>query len=1069
MAQRSVRPFVARFLPFAALSLLLTSCWNASRLDRLFGAPPGTGGNGGFTPGIGGGLNLRDLFVGAHLLRDAPKVVKTAPADGAQDVSTKTPLVIQFSESMFEQSVRSGISLFQSGSTTSTAVTLTMFQGDAVAVLVPQVDLLPDTSYDIVVAGAVTDLQGDALDTGGGGSDQRFSFTTIQSTGDPAFDVIFSSPGQQESEVPRGTEALLVFSEPINVGSSGGGIFAPGNLVTTLNGTTLTAGVDYTVTTFPTANARGVELFFFALAPAGAQLDVSLDSDVQSADGQETINGGNGFDLNYTVQDTRIPEDVAFPLSPFVAGFDGAISSVHLHDFEADLFLTADGQLPDTATIVYFDAAQQNALIFDDTAADPTLFTSDLEPKPTPALRDGDVLVGCFVERRGFRSEVALVRTLLKDTFGPALLTMGPPGVGRSVMVTQVNDPALHGAMSEACAGVQVDFDAATPSDFNSVQFFAGQSTVTDDFFVTGASEGAPLPQQLEESDSFSFISSDVLGNTTVNLDAISHQTVGKVGAAVAVPDGATALYVSAYAGDSFQRFSSGAVLLDRFPPDPTGLEQRPRAISSGTGGSALFSDFDFSQITTPKITVTIVAERALPGGGVALFGPVTFAGLDKPSVAGGAKAIMALLPPPPSISLTNPVQCDIVNESASNPSEGGSAFDVDLERATPEFDRFTSLKPQPGSNENFVDLSLNRLQLFSVVERFNFGGTQFRFTTSEPFTSEPDSSGGFGLAKQRSADFLGRSTYSITSNPQLVHEVQFDDARVSDGGALGLRGSELLTEQFRELRVITRVPGFVDNVAVASVVAFTDLGGGLRSGMVVLPHSFLDNDQPGGLAAEDNALEMALQPDLVDPAFDPLDPLSPKGAARLKRNLRLELLIQDRRIAGTSTSNAAYSRERFIFDPTVATPPPAALTAALQPVPTVTATNLTHPPELSWSEVTQGEGMHCLSLVSSLQALTWRIYVPADATQANGGTITMRFPFLPASLPDGVGPLDFQNPGLFKVVVESYDLDPAHAFGPGSAEQYDFDPQSWFQSDLERECLRSSRSDPDVTIQTVP
>jgi hypothetical protein len=1062
MAQ-SVRRIARVVLPLLALALLIPACWNTSSLDRLFGAPGGSGGDGGFDPGIGGGLTLRDLFAGARLLREKPTVLRVAPVDKQKDVSIKTPIVIEFSESMFENSVRTGVSLFQNGSTTATTTVLTMFQGDSVAVLIPQVDLLPNTGYEIVIAGSVTDLQGDAIDVGssGGGtgvSDLRFSFTTIASTGDPDFDVIFASPGQQAAEVPRGSESIILFSEPINTGTSGGGINAPGNVVVTRDGATLVPGVDFVMSTFPTANPRGLQIVFTTLAAADTDVGIGLDSDVQSADGQEALNKGNGVDLEFTTQNTSIPADAIFPQATPPPGFDGAVSTVHLHDFATDVDLTSDGQLPDSTTLIFFDKQQQNALLFNVASADPTSFISDLEPKQPPALLDGDVLVAAFVERRGFRSEVSVFETIAKDTVGPALLSMGPPAIGSALLVTQVNDPVLHGFMSEPCAGVQVDFGGtAVPPipDFNSVEFTVGQSTVTDDFFVTGPTEDAPLPAQLEPSTAFSMIVADVLGNTTVFVGTVGHQTAGKVGATVGSPDGVSALYVAGFFGDTFLPIAfGGAVLLDSFPPDPGGANQIARGFGT-SGGLVRFTDFDLQQVAPnpgDKITVTIVAQR---GPSATIFGPVTFAGVDKPSAA-APRAILARLDPDPSIDLTNPAQCDILGESANSPAEAGSGFTRDDVPATPELERTAPFVPNPTTADNKIDLPLNQLQAFAVGEKFNFGGVQQRFTSSEPFTAENDSSGGVPRGKLRVADFGNRTAFGVVTHPHLLHSVAFDDAAVSSGGALGLVGSENPAEQFRQLRLLCRLPGFVDSVAVAAANAFTNLGGTSRTGNVLLPQNFLDNDTPGASTMEDSPLELLLQPDLIDPA-SAVDP------ARLIRNLRLELFVQDKLVTGTATPSSAFTRERFVFaDPTVASSD----TATLQAIPVVTPVSTTHPPQFSWPEVTQGEGMHQLTLVSALKAQTWTIYVPA---QSGGGTISMQLPDLsPAGgLPDGVVGVDFSNPGLFKVFVESFDFDPGLIFSPGSAVQYSFDPQSWFQSDLERECLRSSRSDTNVTVLT--
>jgi hypothetical protein len=97
------------------------------------------------------------------------------------------------------------------------------------------------------------------------------------------------------------------------------------------------------------------------------------------------------------------------------------------------------------------------------------------------------------------------------------------------------------------------------------------------------------------------------------------------------------------------------------------------------------------------------------------------------------------------------------------------------------------------------------------------------------------------------------------------------------------------------------------------------------------------------------------------------------------------------------------------------------------------------------------------------LQLETWKIYVPAGAP----GTVTLQVPKLPTSLPDGVGLIDFATIGTFQGFVESFDFDPTHIYDGTTPEQYNFNPQSWWLSDLEREFLRASRSDPNFVFST--
>jgi Big-like domain-containing protein len=1060
MAQRSFRPWLALALTTIATAIFLPACWNAGGLGPLFGGHNGSSGSGGFNPGTGGGVLLKDLFVGARLQLAAPSVQITAPANGAKDVSTKTPIAVQFSESMLATLLRNGVQLFAQGSSQSTPASISFFNGDSIVALVPTADLLPATQYQISVAGSLTDLQGEQVPIGNSkGSDLRFSFTTIAATGDPAFEVIYSSPAQEERNVPRGTEAVLEFSEPFNASVGPGGINAPGAVTVKVNGTTLVVGTDYQVISFPSANPRAIDIHFTVSAPADAVVDVIIDKSVQNADGRKTLKGGNGFTVSYTTQDAAIPTKISFPSSPVVQGKDGAVAAGTLHAFPADVDLTADGITPDTTTIIYFDPKALNALIFSAGGANPTHFTSDLQPQSTPALADGDVLVGSYIERRSFRSEVSVVETIVKDTIGPRLLALGPPGLATNVLLTQVNDPVIHGRMSEPCAGVAIDFDGAGVPDFNSVQFTAGQSTVTDDFFVTGASVDAPLSDAYEGNATFSFICSDLFGNGAVNQDQFVQTTAGKLGASVKQPDGQSALYVVAYAGDTFDFLAAGAVLLDAFPPEVDGLHQIVKGLAANFG-VVRFTDAELASIPTSQITVTIVAQRGGLGSPRILLGPVTFTGVNKPSAA-SPKAIAALLAPDAQVDLNNNARCVPAGASANSPTFSGSAFSFDILPGTSAFDRSTPMVGNPTPTQNLLDLPLNQLQLFTLTETVSIGTSNFfRFTSSEPFTSDPPPNSSEGPNKSRTADFSGRTQFDSGSHPELVHTLDFDDDQVSYDktqpppglpGPIGLRGSS--ADQLRQLSIICRLPGFVDECAVSTSTSFTSNAPPDFTGQTLLPLSLLQNNSvSAGVGFEDSPLELLLQPALIDPAVA-------VDLSILKRNLRLEMMVQDNIVFGTTIASSAYTRQRFVFDATA----PSSSVLAPQSVPTPTVVNTAHPPVLQWNEVTNGEGMHLVRIISVLQLETWKIYVAAGA----GPTVSLQVPHIPTSLPDGLGLVDFAQPGTFQGYVESFDFDPNHIYDNTTPEQYNFDPQSFWQSDLEREFLRSSRSDPNFVFTT--
>jgi len=1062
MAQRSIRSWLALAAAAAVVATLLPACWNGGPLGPLFGANNGSSGDGGFNPGTGGGVALKAMFVGARLERDPPKVQRVGPTDGATNVSVKTPIVVEFSESMVESLVKNGLQLFAEGSSQATPVSISFFNGDSVAVMIPLSDLIASTQYQIAVSASLEDLQSQPIDIGKSkGTDQRFSFTTIASTGDPPFDVLFSSPSQQEGNVPRTTEAVILCTEPFNASLFPGGMNAPGAVTVKRNGQTLHLGIDYTMTTFPSALPRGVNVQFVNVAPADAAFDVIIDKSVQNADGRKTLKGGNGFTVEYDTQDAAIPASIAFPGSVQVVGKDGAVSATTLHAFPADVSLTGDGTTPDTTTIVYFDEVQQNALLFSASGANPTHIVGDLQPQSTPALLDGDVLVGSFIERRGFRSEITVVETVVKDTIGPRLSALGPPGFGGNLFFTQVNDPVIHGVMSEPCNGVQVDFDGGggpTP-EFTSILFTAGQSTVSNDLFVTGTSTLAPLRDNLEGTPTLAFICADLFGNGAVNADQFVHLTVGKVGASVAQPDGTSALEVVAYAEDTFEFFTTGAVILDAWPPEANAASQIVKSLAA-SGGVVKFTDTDLLNIPTPQVTVTVVAQRTVGGFVKILFGPSSFCALDKPTAA-SPRAVIALLTPDAQVDLRSNARCVLAGTSSNSPTFSGSAFSSDVLPDTDQLDRVSPFIVSGSPTDNLLDLPRNRLQSFAVTETVTIGSTSlFRFTSSDPFTSEPGPGGGGGLQqKSLVANFFQRTQFDGGSHPELLHSIDFDDDQVSydktgtpgQPGPIGLRGSQ--ADQLREWRMITRLPGFPENAAISSTTTFTTTVPPDFTGSTLLPLPLLQNNAVvAGAGFEDSPLELILQPSLIDPA-------APVDTAVLRRNLRLEMIVQDRVIFGSGVPTSAYTRQRFVFDPSIAS----AETLVPQSVPTPTVSNSAHPPVFQWPEVTGGEGMHVFNLISVLQLETWKLYVPAGPP----GTVTLQLPKLPTSLPDGVGLIDFATIGTFQGFVESFDFDPTHIYDGTTPEQYNFNPQSWWLSDLEREFLRASRSDPNFVFST--
>ena len=566
-------------------SLLAAGCFNSNKAGRLFGAPDG----GGAPPvgddwklGQGGGFVLRELFGGARLFSGGPQVTSTAPADGAADVTLGTLIAVAFSESVASQSAIGGFRLFPQGSTTPVQGTTELLDGQTVLLFTPSDDLLPETTYDVVVSANVFDLQDQPLVSNGETGEVRFSFTTISANTDPPFTVTFSQPQQQQGNVPRATEIIATLSEPANSSSGNSGLLNPNNISLTVNGALFDSGLggEYVTTPLGGARIRGVLLRLNERLPANASCEFQIGERVETADGSAVLQGGSGFTARFTAQDTRVPDLFDFPENQVLEDADGFISLANLRAFQTEVQSTVDGQAPGEMTLVFFDPSAENALVFvQRDPATPTPFLNDLQPDPDgiPALGDGEILVGAFVERRGIGSEVSALGSLRMDTFGPRLSGTGPPVreipfLG-PVMGVFVRDPVIHGFMDESCTGLQIDFDGAGDADFSSVQFAPGLSTVDGNFFVTAPSEDAPLVPTFEFQESFAFIATDQFGNGSVGFDRVRVEFAGVVGADIDSPDGSTALLVSPFGADSLEPLGQtsenvfGQVVLDAFPP----------------------------------------------------------------------------------------------------------------------------------------------------------------------------------------------------------------------------------------------------------------------------------------------------------------------------------------------------------------------------------------------------------------------------------------------------------------------------------------------------------------------
>jgi hypothetical protein len=1089
MVRLSIRlPGQRPLLGGAATALLLSGlgllggCSQADRIGPLFGSDiPGDGSQTevGFDPGQNGGVILHDLFRGARIGLTGPTITNVSPEDGARDISTRTLILVEFSESVLADNLQTSFNVFPQGSPTLVPGSTQVFQGQTVAVFIPQDELLPSTQYEVVVQSSIVDLQGKQLG-GEAGSDQRFTFTTADANADLNLTVMGVSPAQNVGNVPRGTEVVILFSEPVTE-SGTAGILGPNNLLVRVNNVALTIGVDFTFELFPELQRSGLRVLFNNRLAANAEVEVEVGSNVESFDGEHVLLGGTGFIANFTTQDFQEPLAITAPTTPTLSE-SGFISSSNLLAHPTMVDLTDDPVAAEEVTLIYFDPGSINALVFAETAADPTAINANLQPEMSAALNDGNVVFGAYSERRGFRSDLSVFGSFRKDTVGPRLLEIGPPEQqvnGSPVFYSLVNDPVIYGRMDEPCSALSMDFDAAIPLDYDAVRFAPALATLTDDFFVTSVSQGGALTPQFASRPTVSLLVTDQFGNLSDNLDGFLVNTVGVVGASVdnsATPS--VALVVTAFAGNSpgtspvtpFQILGEagsntfGMVVIDEFPPQANpGGNQVSKGLAA-SGGIVTFTDTELAPILTAEMTVTIISDG---------FAPVTFAGLTKPLAMGSPLAVLPVLTPSPAGTQQGLVTAELMNQAISNAELILSAADADLDPSNEALE--SALVVDPGTDP-VLSLSENQLQIVTAVEVV--GAANFRFQTTEPLVANPPSGGGGSLTKSRIVDFQGTAQYSTLDDPTLVGpiEVVFDERNITSGDPsnVGMAGDS--TTQFRRWRLISRLPGFPKNVTLVESDTFEQFEvmgvpvmGFLRS-IVLSPISLSVNDPFGNSTVDDNPLELLLEPGLLDPNL-PFD----ANATALRRNLRVEIHVEDR-AAGQADPSGAFTRQRFLTNDLPGFP---GNVVVFQSIPDFAANvadpnSVSYPPVFEWAENTDGEGVHRLNLVAGNNRV-WQIYLPANGIGAVGcapGNTCLQIPNI-TNLAVDTSPVAFEFAGApsagtnFRVFIESYDFDPGNQFASGDALVHEFSFQQFFQSDLEREHLKASRSDPQFRITT--
>ncbi|MGH7151056.1 MAG: Ig-like domain-containing protein, partial [Planctomycetota bacterium] len=259
-------------LALLALPPLLASCGD-SNIGSVF--DPGDGGNGG--PGPGGGAETAPPLQGGLIVPGDPGLELVSP-DQATNVSVETPIAALFTETIDAAGVT--LSNFQVRPQGGVPVTgsLFFFAGNRLVVFVPNAPLAPNTTFEVVLGTGIEDLEGKEVPVPTGGVVATFA-TELTPTTNAIPSVIAVFPPPDATNVPRDTQIVAVFSEPVNTST-----VWPAGLVPALPGPPAT--LVPTLPNFLAGNRIAVlqVLAPLPIAPVGALVTLTFASTIQNDD-----------------------------------------------------------------------------------------------------------------------------------------------------------------------------------------------------------------------------------------------------------------------------------------------------------------------------------------------------------------------------------------------------------------------------------------------------------------------------------------------------------------------------------------------------------------------------------------------------------------------------------------------------------------------------------------------------------------------------------------------------------------------------------------------------------------
>ncbi|MBI5508173.1 MAG: Ig-like domain-containing protein [Deltaproteobacteria bacterium] len=291
------------------------------------------------------GLTLPAAYQGRFIVAtgadvQAPAVQQISPADGTEDASPTTAVVVAFDEPVDAASATADddadgcpdhLPLFDSTST-CVAGTVTLGGGGTRATFAPQTSLVAGASYTIVATTAITDL---ALNPLLLETRASFTVTTAVDTTPPTVDAIY--PGNDYQDAPIGARIAVTFSEAVAPAT-----VTTGSVFVTQGSTPVAAAVTLAVDR-RTAVLEAVALFSpstsYTITVKGSGAAPVTDAGGTSLDGDR--NGSPGGDSVTSFRTTATPTrsgsfTVPATISP------GVTINVSLSDADLDRTVARD-------------------------------------------------------------------------------------------------------------------------------------------------------------------------------------------------------------------------------------------------------------------------------------------------------------------------------------------------------------------------------------------------------------------------------------------------------------------------------------------------------------------------------------------------------------------------------------------------------------------------------------------------------------------------------------------------------------------------------------------------------